>query len=66
MLSGTPPFYGKNNKDILKSVLKGVYTFNLQPFKVCSDEVKDLITKLLVRTPEKRYSALNAYNHPWV
>lgn len=46
MLSGSPPFYGKNNKDILKAVVGGVYTFNLKPFKVCSDEVKDLISKL--------------------
>ena len=66
MLSGVPPFYGRNNKEILKSVLRGVYTFNLKPFKTCSDEVKDLISKLLVRTPEKRFSAINAYNHPWV
>lgn len=66
MLSGVPPFYGKNNKEILKSVLKGVYTFNLKPFKICSDEVKDLIAKLLVRNPEKRFTATQAYNHPWV
>lgn len=41
MLTGSPPFYGTNNKEILRSVLKGVYTFNLKPFKSCSDEVKD-------------------------
>ena len=66
MLSGCPPFFGQNNKDILKAVLKGVYTFNLKPFKQCSDEVKDLISKLLVKDPTKRFTAQNAYNHPWV
>ena len=66
MLSGCPPFYGKNNKEILKSVLKAVYTFNIKPFKNCSDEVKDLISKLLVKKPEQRYTAQQAYNHCWV
>lgn len=66
MLSGVPPFFGRNNKAILKSVLKGLYTFNLKPFKMCSDEVKDLIAKLLVKKPHKRYTASQAYNHPWV
>ena len=66
LLSGNPPFVGKNNKEILKSVLKGIYTFNLKPFKECSDEVKDLISKLLVKDPLLRYSAEQAYNHPWV
>ena len=66
MLSGVPPFFGRTNKDILKSVLKGLYTFNLKPFKLCSDEVKDLISKLLIKNPKKRYTASQAYNHPWV
>lgn len=66
MLSGCPPFFGKNNKEILKSVLKAIYTFNLKPFKTCSDEVKDLISKLLVKDPNKRFTAQQAYNHPWV
>ncbi len=66
LLSGVTPFFGKNNKDILKSVLRGIYTFNLKPFKECSDEVKDLISKLLVKDPAKRYTSMQAYNHPWV
>jgi len=28
--------------------------------------VKDLISKLLVKDPSKRYTAVQAYNHPWV
>lgn len=61
-----PPFYGKNEKEIIKSILRGIYTFKLKPFLECSDEVKDLITKLLVKDPARRYTALQAYNHPWV
>jgi len=40
MLSGTPPFFGSDNKEILKAVKKGVYTLSLKPFLKCSIEVK--------------------------
>jgi len=66
MLCGSPPFYGANSKEILMSVQKGSYSFNLKPFYSCSLEVKDLITKLLVKDPAKRYTAKQAFNHPWV
>jgi calcium-dependent protein kinase len=66
MLSGSPPFYGKDNREILKAVQKGVYTLSLKPFIKCSIEVKDLISKLLVKNINKRYTAAMAYNHPWV
>lgn len=66
MLSGSPPFYGKDNKEILRAVQKGVYTLSLKPFVKCSIEVKDLISKLLVKNAAKRYTASMAYNHPWV
>lgn len=66
MLCGCPPFYGKNNKEILKSIVSGIYTFNLKPFKTCSDEVKDLVSKLLVIDPTKRYTSEQAYHHPWI
>lgn len=66
MLSGSPPFYGKDNKEILKAVQKGVYTLSLKPFVKCSIEVKDLISKLLVKNIKKRFTAEMAYHHPWV
>jgi len=66
MLSGSPPFYGKDNREILRAVQKGVYTLSLKPFIKCSIEVKDLISKLLVKNTSKRYTAAMAYNHPWV
>eukprot|EP00331_Platyophrya_macrostoma_P013003 CAMPEP_0176418970 /NCGR_PEP_ID=MMETSP0127-20121128/7781_1 /TAXON_ID=938130 /ORGANISM="Platyophrya macrostoma, Strain WH" /LENGTH=491 /DNA_ID=CAMNT_0017799383 /DNA_START=45 /DNA_END=1520 /DNA_ORIENTATION=+ len=66
MLSGSPPFYGKDNREILKAVEKGVFTLSLKPFLSCSIEVKDLISKLLVKNVSRRFTAAQAYNHPWV
>mmetsp|Transcript_19779 Transcript_19779/g.16950 ORF Transcript_19779/g.16950 Transcript_19779/m.16950 type:complete len:94 (-) Transcript_19779:774-1055(-) len=57
MLSGSPPFFGKENKEILRAVKKAVYTLSLKPFQKCSIEVKDLISKLLVKNVEKRYTS---------
>jgi aurora kinase len=31
-----------------------------------SEEVKDFITKLLIKKPEKRMSLKDALNHPWI
>ena len=66
MLSGWPPFFGNTKKEILKKVYKGNYTFHLPPFMNCSLEVKDLIAKLLVRKPNQRFEAIQAFHHPWV
>ena len=66
LLCGRPPFYGKDVTSILMSIKKGIYTLDREPFYKCSNEAKDLIAKLLVKDPSKRYTALKAYEHPWV
>ena len=48
------------------SIKKGIYTLDREPFYKCSNEAKDIISKLLVKDPTKRYTALKAYEHPWV
>jgi calcium-dependent protein kinase len=49
MLSGRPPFGGKNNNEILNNVLTGTFDFSAPNWALISDEAKDLITKLLDR-----------------
>jgi len=66
ILSGTPPFNGKNNQEILLSVYNGCFTFRPPTFKTVSDLAKDLISKLLVKDPNLRLSAAEAYQHPWI
>lgn len=66
MLSGKPPFGGKNNNDILNSVLTGTYDFSLPIWKMISNEAKDLISKLLERQADMRLTAEEAYQHPWI
>lgn len=49
MLSGKPPFGGKNNNEILNSVLHGTYDFSAAPWEGISASAKDLISNLLQR-----------------
>lgn len=65
LLSGTPPFGGKSDKDIIKNVQKGVYDFDEKDWKNISEEAKDLINKLLTYEPSKRISAKDALDHKW-
>jgi calcium-dependent protein kinase len=66
LLSGKVPFPGECNKEIIENVLRGEYHFEYEAFNRVTDEAKDLITHLLVKDVSKRYSAAEAYNHPWI
>ena len=57
MLSGKVPFPGESNKEIIENVMRGEYHFEHDAFDVVSDEAKDLISKLLVKDVNKRYTA---------
>lgn len=49
MLCGKPPFGGKNNNEILNSVLTASFDFSAPIWELISDSAKDLISKLLDR-----------------
>lgn len=66
LLSGKVPFPGESNKEIIENVLKGEYHFNHDAFKHVSPDAKDLISKLLVKDVNSRFSADDAYMHPWI
>ena len=66
LLSGKVPFPGESNKEIVENVLKAEFHYNHEPFKNVSSQAKDLINKLLVKDVSKRYSAAEAYGHPWI
>ena len=65
LLSGVPPFYGNTDPEILDSVRKGAFSFNIPEFKGVSDQAKDLITKMLVK-PDKRLKAGEVLKEPWI
>ncbi|KAI5071543.1 hypothetical protein GOP47_0013794 [Adiantum capillus-veneris] len=66
LLSGVPPFWAETEHQIFEQVLKGDLDFESDPWPVISESAKDLIRKMLVRNPEKRYTAHEVLCHPWI
>lgn len=81
MLCGYPPFYGQCGSDcgwergemchncqemLFTSIQDGFYDFPAAEWCTISEEAKDLIKKLLVRDPSKRYTATEVLKDPWI
>ena len=64
-LVGSAPFDGKTDDEIIKRIKIGKYNKNDSRFIQHSEEVKDLVSKLLEKDINKRLSAEEALNHPW-
>ena len=65
LLCGSPPFYGKNEKEIFKKILDGNFTFRHKIWNKISNEAKNLVLKLLQVNPMKRLSAQEALEDVW-
>jgi calcium-dependent protein kinase len=66
LLSGAPPFYGKNDEAIKASIVQGEYTFPHELFRDVSDEAMAFVSCLLSYNIEYRYTADQALTHPWL
>ncbi len=66
LLTGCPPFDGKTDNDIMKSVKAGKYPTGTNEYKWLSNDAKDLIKQLLTYKPSQRISAQSALTHSWI
>lgn len=66
LLSGVPPFWGENEKNIFDAVLRGHMDFSSEPWPSISSSAKDLVKKMLRADPKERLSAVEVLNHPWI
>lgn len=66
LLCGKHPFTGNNSKEILMNVCNGAISFMDPIFRSISNEAKHLIAKLIHKDVNTRFSAEQAYNHPWI
>jgi calcium-dependent protein kinase len=64
-LVGRAPFDGKDDEEIIYKINSVDYNKNEPRLVKHSPEVRDLVSKLLEKDTEKRYSAKEALNHPW-
>jgi len=65
LLSGKPPFNGKDDNEIFDKILIGNYDIKSPPFDKLSSNCLDLIKNLLNKNIEERFSAEQALNHVW-
>ena len=65
LLCGSPPFYGKNEKEIFQKILDGNVNFKHKIWNKISDDAKNLVIKLLQVDPSKRLSAAEALEDDW-
>lgn len=64
LVTGRPPFWGRENKEIIRKIVRGNVRF---PSTIkLSDECKDFILALLQKPPDKRLSAAEALKHAWI
>lgn len=66
LLSGSMPFAGRNDAEVLREVQKGRYTLSLPIWSTVSDSAKELIRGLMCRDPRRRLSAELALHSQWV
>merc|ERR1719384_2758892 len=64
MLTGSPPFGGRGRRQILDAILKHAIVF--PKHLSFSSNFVDFIRKVLRKKPEKRLTASEALNHPWL
>ncbi|TDH64748.1 hypothetical protein CCR75_002465 [Bremia lactucae] len=65
LLCGFPPFYSESHVEEMQNILNGAFEFIAPYFDKVSQQVKDLICKMLVVQPSKRLTAQEVVDHPW-
>ncbi|TNN76865.1 Myosin light chain kinase family member 4 [Liparis tanakae] len=66
LLSGLSPFLGDDDNETLNNILACQWNFEEDEFTDISDEAKEFITLLLVKSKSWRMSAAECLRHPWL
>ncbi|KAM3145950.1 hypothetical protein pb186bvf_001928 [Paramecium bursaria] len=66
MLSGDNPFHANNETEVISKITSGNYNFVKDIWKTISKDGIDLVQQMLKIHPDKRVTAREALNHPWI
>ena len=65
LISKKRPFDGKKIEEIFEAINNKEVNLSIKPFDTTSDELKDILIKLLKKNPNERLNAQDALNHSW-
>ncbi|XP_038044559.1 serine/threonine-protein kinase 17A-like [Patiria miniata] len=66
MLTGISPFAGDDKQETFLNISQVNLDFPLEFFQDISDDAMDLIRRVCIKEPEKRLTAEECLNHPWL
>lgn len=66
LLAGYAPFQSSSREETFRRILQRDLKFHEHHWKTISDEVKDLISKILVEDQTERYTVEDALSHSWL
>jgi len=66
LLAGNLPFMGRSQKELFRKIVVGKYQFEDDSWSDVSNDARDLVERLLVTNPDRRLSALDCLQHPWL
>ncbi|GLT37379.1 hypothetical protein SLA2020_116980 [Shorea laevis] len=66
LLCGVPPFWAETEQGIAQAIIKSVIDFKRDPWPKVSDNAKDLVRKMLDPEPQRRLTAQQVLDHPWL
>jgi len=64
LLTGRPPFFGKNNKEILRKIIRAKVAWPKN--SRLSKSARSFVQKLICKEPKDRLSAAEALEHRWL
>jgi calcium-dependent protein kinase len=60
VLSGCLPFFGQTPKEVFDKILAAKVSFNTKEFRGISESAKELISKLLTKDKQERFTCTKA------
>ncbi|KAK4485707.1 hypothetical protein RD792_008353 [Penstemon davidsonii] len=66
LLCGVPPFWAESEQGVALAILRGVLDFKREPWPQVSESAKSLVRQMLDPNPQKRLTAQQVLDHPWI
>ncbi|GKV32597.1 hypothetical protein SLEP1_g41191 [Rubroshorea leprosula] len=66
LLCGVPPFWADTEQGVAQAIIRSVINFKRDPWPKLSENAKDLVTKMLDPDPNRRLTAHQVLDHPWL